>query len=66
MWPPHAPTNSHRRPIGRFLGAGFDMRLLALRQVHSRRLRPVGRLTCASNVDYNRGSSRCCKPDAAV
>ena len=45
MRPPHAPTSSHR-PIGRVLGAGFDRRLLALRQVRARRLRPAGRLTC--------------------
>ena len=46
MWPPHAPTSSHRRPIGRVLGAGFDRRQLSLRQARVRRLRPAGRLTC--------------------
>ena len=44
--PPHVPLSSHRLRIGRVLGAGFDRRLLALRQVRSRRLRPAGRLTC--------------------
>ena len=29
----HAPTSSHRRPIGRVLGAGFGRRL-ALREAH--------------------------------
>ena len=28
------------------LGAGFDRRRLVLREVHARRLRPAGRLTC--------------------
>ena len=42
MWPPHVPISSHRLRIGA-LGAGFDMRLLALRQLQ---LRPAGRLTC--------------------
>ena len=46
MQPPHAPTSSHRRPTGRVLGGGFDRRLLALRKVPARRLRPAGRLTC--------------------
>ena len=43
--------HTHRPPrigsrSGRFLGADFDRRLLSLRQVHSSRLRPAGRLTC--------------------
>ena len=47
MQPAHASTSSHRRPTGRFLGAGFDRRLLALRKAFfMRRLRPAGRLTC--------------------
>ena len=46
MRPPHAPTSSHRRLIERVLGAGFDRRLLSLRQVYARRLRSAGRLTC--------------------
>ena len=35
MRPPQAPTCSHRQPIGRFPGAGFHRRLLALRKVYS-------------------------------
>ena len=42
---PHAPISSHRRPTGRFLGAGFDRRLLALQQT-TEKSRPAGRLTC--------------------
>ena len=42
MRPPHAPTSSHRLPIGRVLGEGFDRRLLVLRKVRERRLRPAG------------------------
>ena len=50
MPPPNAPTSSHRLRIGRILGAGFDRRLLALWQVHARRLRPAGRITCTCRV----------------
>ena len=42
MWPPQVPISSHRLRIGRVLVAGFDRRLLALRQVRARRLRLVG------------------------
>ena len=50
----HAPTSSHRRPIGRVHGAGFDRRLLSLRQVYARRLRPAGRLTCRDTATEQR------------
>ena len=46
MRPSHVPTSSHRWPIGRVHGAGFGRRLLALRKLHARRLRPAERLTC--------------------
>ena len=46
MRPHYAPASSHRRPTGRVLGAVFGRRLLALRKVRARRLRPAGRLTC--------------------
>ena len=54
---PHAPISSHRRLIWRFLGADFDRLLLSLRHVHSRRLRPAGRLTCC-RVQGSRGAAR--------
>ena len=46
------------RPIGRFLGAGFDRRLLALRQALSRRDadRPGAHLSCRAD---SRTSARC-------
>ena len=50
MRPQHALISSHKLPIGRFLGAGFGRRLLALRQVHSR---PAGRLTCRVRVRHD-------------
>ena len=52
MRPLHAPISSHRRPIGRVLGAGFDRRLLALRQVCARHLGPEAHLS-------RRGQSGC-------
>ena len=50
MRPQHALISSHKLPIGRFLGADFGRRLLALRQVHSR---PAGRLTCRVRVRHD-------------
>ena len=58
MQPPHAPTSSHRRPTGRVLGGGFDRRLLALRKVPARRLRPAGRLTCRVHGQNRRRRDR--------
>ena len=56
---PHAPISSHRRPIGRFFGADFDRRLLALRQVHSRRA-PTGRAHLSRHaVENRRTGARC-------
>ena len=57
MRPPHVPISSHKLRIGCVLGAGFDRRLRALRQVRARRLRPAGRLTCRVHWQ-NVGSSR--------
>ena len=48
MRPPHVLISSHKLRIGRVLRAGFDRRLLALRQVRARCLRPAVRLTVAS------------------
>ena len=58
MRPPHVPLSSHRLRIGCVLGAGFDRRLLALRKVPARRLRPAGRLTCRVHGQNRRRRDR--------
>ena len=55
--PPHVPLSSHRLRIGPVLGAGLGRRLVALRQVRVRRLRPAGRLTCRVHAQKMTGAA---------